>query len=262
MDLTLDGNRLVFSEPLKQAQIIGRPNRFIVLADLDGEDIDCHCAVPGTIGGVVLDGLPCLVSGPYDQAKRATPYSIEALSFYLPEDPLAQWIGINQTGANSYVEAALRAGWLDPIVKPTEIRREKTLGSSRIDFLVNNDTFIEVKMPVDNLQLDPPAELPKRWPMASKGMDRAGRQVTDLTAALQAGQRAVILTLFCYDNDGTWREWPYRRPKVKQEQTVVTSPSSQAFATARAAGLESWRLSLRFTPTHLEFLRLEQVTQW
>lgn len=262
MAFKTDGLIIPFEKALQQTQLVGRASRFIMIADLGGQIIDCHCPVPGTIGGTVLDGLPGLVSGPYPG--RATEWSFEAFSYYHPDDDEFQWVGVNQTAANRYVEAGLLGGWLDPMFEGgvSEVKREKSLGASRIDFLVNEDTYLEVKMPVDNLQIDVPAAIEKRWPMASSltKIDRAGKQATDLGDAVEAGMKAKFLTVFCYDNDGKWREWPYRKPKNAAGRSA--SPSAQAFARARALGMEQWRLSLRFTPTHIELLRLEQVPTW
>lgn len=260
--LTVEGNRILLPNPLLQAQLVGRPSRFIVLADLEEQVVDAHCSLPGTLGGLVVDGLPCLLSGPYDKTKRSTPYSLEAFSPWHPDDGAFQWVGVNQGAANNYVEAALRAGWLDSMVKPQLIEREKKLGSSRIDFLLDGTVFLEVKMPVDNLQLDPPPALPRHWPVASKVIGRADRQALDLTAHLKTGQRAIFLRVFCYDNDGTWRAWPYRQGKdaVAGGEGARVHPGAQIFADARSAGLESWELSFKMEPTHLEFLRLKRVS--
>ena len=72
-----EGRRLTFAHPLTEARIINRPNRYVAYAELNGEEVRCHTPVGGRIGGLTLDGLPCLLSGPYEG--RATDYTVEAI---------------------------------------------------------------------------------------------------------------------------------------------------------------------------------------
>lgn len=76
----LDGDRMVFTSPLIQARILRRPNRFLMDVELeDGSTAVAHCPSTGSIGGISLDGLPCLLSGPHDLAHRRTEYTVDAL---------------------------------------------------------------------------------------------------------------------------------------------------------------------------------------
>jgi sugar fermentation stimulation protein A len=70
---------IYFPEPLTQAAIVRRRNRFVIDVDLDGAVVGCHCPTTGRIGILVLDGLPCLLSASRNSA-RATPYTVEAIS--------------------------------------------------------------------------------------------------------------------------------------------------------------------------------------
>jgi sugar fermentation stimulation protein A len=118
------GDKICFSEPLAQATIIRRPNRFIIDVEVEGTAVACHCPTTGRIGNLVLDGLPCLLSRSHSSTRK-TPYTVEAVSVDPPGAPEPVWIGINQTAANRYVEQALSNGLLQQIVtaEPSNARR-------------------------------------------------------------------------------------------------------------------------------------------
>ena len=51
------GTRLTFQSALRYGVIIGRPNRFIMTVDLDGNEIKAHCPATGRIGGLVFKDI-------------------------------------------------------------------------------------------------------------------------------------------------------------------------------------------------------------
>ena len=62
--LVPQSKKLVFDEPLTEAHLIERPNRYVAEVALlrDGTVQRAHVPVGGRIGGLTLDGLPCLIS--------------------------------------------------------------------------------------------------------------------------------------------------------------------------------------------------------
>ncbi|SEE42754.1 Sugar fermentation stimulation protein [Arthrobacter alpinus] len=148
-------NTIAFPEELLFGTIIRRPNRFIIAAEINGEQFSCHCPTTGRIGNLVLDDLQGLLSLSRNP-QRKTPFTVEAISVDPPEraDDDRLWIGINQNAANRLVGRVLSAHLLPGIVTPTLVEREKKLGDSRLDFLVDGKTFIEVKTPLQSLQID------------------------------------------------------------------------------------------------------------
>ena len=142
--LHVQDGTIYFPEPLTQAVIVQRRNRFVIDVDLDGVVIGCHCPTTGRIGTLVLDGLPCLLS-PSRSSTRATPYTVEAISVDPPGTRAPAWIGINQNAANRFVEQALTHHMLPAMITVGTLRREQALGRSRLDFLVNDTAYIEVK---------------------------------------------------------------------------------------------------------------------
>jgi sugar fermentation stimulation protein A len=85
-----------------------------------------------------------------------TKYTIEAISLSGINDKNKKWIGINQIKANRYVEFLLRTNQLPKILEisdKTEILREKNIGKSRLDFVIDDSVFLEVKTPLIILPL-------------------------------------------------------------------------------------------------------------
>lgn len=155
--------------------------------------------------------------------------------------------GVTQGAMNRYVEAALGAGWLDSIVPEhaagATVRREATLGSSRIDFQVGN-AFIEVKMPLDEMPVPHPDTVPRN-PMRTPFTNRLLKQVGDMEQAMAQGQRALLLACFAYDNPG------FRAPKAPNAPQVL-----ERLNQSYGRGLESWQVNFALDPTGLSLTRI------
>lgn len=238
-------NVISFPEPLKRARVINRPNRFIVWAELNGEEVKCHCPVSGRIGGLTLDGLEILLSGPYPD--RGTAYTVEAVALEPETSPTFQWIGLNQTKCNAYVEEFLKRGLLSstfPEANRESVRREKKLGDSRIDFLVNDNTFIEVKMPVLKLHTVVPDSVPIKIFPPGNPSERLPKQMKDMTNAIGTGMRGAMLVCFQYRNTaGT----------DLQSQLHDNIFPDEALLEAKRNGLEQYVCEMEFTPSEVRF---------
>ena len=242
-----------FSSRLLPARIINRQNRFIANIWLDGKQVKAHCPVTGTIGGFKLDDLPCLVSGPYLGKSRKTQYTLEAIGVPSKTVQLSgsdiTWVGINQTRANSFVYHALIQNQFSELFPHgvEKVRREVPLGSSRLDFLItefNGDrTFIEVKSPLKNLQLELGRGLKVRN-KNSASTERMVRQIRDLTVELSHAHhtKAILLTNFVYDNPG------FEVPKRHQGGSTYRE-ISQALEAAKKVGLERWQANFELLPS-------------
>lgn len=243
MAFTVSENKILFPAPLVQARIINRPNRFIINAEVNGEEVRCHCPSTGRIGGYTMDGLPCLLSGPYPTEKRSTAYTVEAFAVQEPGTAGFQWIGINQTAMNNYVHAALAAGLLSAAFPSVSlIEKEKKLGSSRIDFRLNGDTWVEVKMPLTIIEIEAGDLAPKDF-RPKIGIDRMLNQLADLTSALESGDKACMISTFAYDMPD------FSVPGATSRRKFGPLP---AMVAAQKAGLERWQLNFSFHPTHVQ----------
>jgi sugar fermentation stimulation protein A len=157
---------------LYEASFVERPNRFLVRCDLDGALVEAHCPNPGRLLEILLPGMILLLQkrpgrpaqGRHDgapparehpdqrrTAKRRLEYSLVAARHGGAIIPLAS------ARANEVAEKIVL-----PMLFPEArtMRREVTLGSSRLDFLLElegrrsgreaalhgrRDLFLEVK---------------------------------------------------------------------------------------------------------------------
>lgn len=241
--------KFIFEDPLTYAKVLSRPNRFIAIIELpDGSQIEAHCPTTGSIGGWEISGLNCLISGPHLGKVRRTSYTLEAL-----EVPLAsgakELVGINQGAANRYVEASLLSGQLTDAVGPiNSLKREKKLGSARIDFNVDDEEFIEVKTPLQVISLDTLVPV-KSLVTSPPSVDRLVKHVQELTSALDAGQKAILLTCFIYDA-------PEFNPSRKNNFSTVFD----ALEKAERAGLERWQVNYAIDAEGVSFSSLRKLT--
>ena len=245
----MDGDRMVFRRPLIQARILRRPNRFIAEVDLgDGRVTIAHCPSTGSIGGIKLDGFPCLLSGPHDLAHRRTEYTVEAIAVVEPGEEGFQWIGVNQSEVNRFVRTAYMERQLEmiPAVARTSlIHSEPRVGSGRLDFLLDDDVYVEVKMPLQILQLDIP-DREVRIP-GHHGALRMVRQIEDLMEAIPAGAEALMIMAFIYD-------CPPFRPLAGQ--SAESSTIADTMERAHRWGLQRWQVNFQLTP---EWVRVDRV---
>lgn len=190
-----------FTNPLVEGVIKSRLSQFTMLVTYNGNDYKCHCPTTGRVGTFDIKGRPCLLSPSLDSSRK-TLFTVEAISLNRPRDQNKTWIGINQIAVNRYVEHFLvNGGFSDMISNEKGVLREQTLGSSKLDFLVGN-TYLEVKMPLQQLQIDIPEYVSMKKCSPFSATDRMTRHITELGNSLGNHQRAILLTCFVYDNPG------------------------------------------------------------
>ncbi|MDR0249374.1 MAG: DNA/RNA nuclease SfsA [Oscillospiraceae bacterium] len=124
------------------------------------------------------------------------------------------------------------------------VHREKILGSSKLDFLVG-DTYVEVKTPLQSLQLDIPDYVKTKKTAPFSSTERFVKHITELANSLQSHQRAILLTCFLYDNPGF---------QVVERNTNYEEVSA-AVGRAEAARVESWQANFRITPGGVELAK-------
>lgn len=225
-----------FPEPLTEGTIVKRTSIYTMDVSVNGETVQCHCPTTGRIGNIDLSGRPCLLS-PSDNPKRKTGYTVEAISLGRPDDSDKRWIGINQNAANRYVEHYLRNGGFPDMVEGTEVRREVFLGESKLDFLVG-DCYLEVKTPLQHLQVDIPDYVKTKKVTPFSSTDRMTRHMKELASSLESHQRAVMLIVFLYNNPGfrvVERSTNYEQVKATVEECVSKC-------------VETWQANFRIDP--------------
>lgn len=237
-------NFFKFDTELIEGKIKARKSQFIIEVETQDVILPCHCPTTGRVGNIELGGRPCLLSRSQD-IKRKTPYTVEAISLNRPEDENKVWIGINQNAANRYVEYFLNSGDFKEMVGEVDsVLREQVLGISKLDFLVGN-TYLEVKTPLQSLQVDIPdyVKIKKATPFSST--DRFVKHITELGKSLQNHQRAILLTCFIYDNPGF--------------QVICKSTNydevKAAMDKSKSLGVETWQVNFEIQPDGVRLIR-------
>jgi sugar fermentation stimulation protein A len=218
-----------FSEPLISGIIRSRPNRFIMMVEIDGKVLKCHCPSTGRIGNVIFSNVPCLLSK--GRGERKTPYTVEAIF-------VKKWIGINQTKANTYVKFFLEHGLLPAMFSSVKkVQSEVTVGDSRFDFLVNEKDFLEVKTPLITLP----------------GQEYDGKKLHDVRLrkhfsgmAKHVGRgRAIVALCFMYD----------AKPFAPPAPTKQTMGIHRAARRATEKGVENWQINLKIDKNGISLIR-------
>jgi len=98
--------KYLFKEKLIEGIIKSRPNRFIMNVEINKKIEKCHCPSTGRIGNIIWKDIPCLLSKS-ENTNRKTKFTVEAFK------TKNQYIGINQTKANEYIEFFLKNNFVN-----------------------------------------------------------------------------------------------------------------------------------------------------
>ncbi|MDR2667546.1 MAG: DNA/RNA nuclease SfsA [Puniceicoccales bacterium] len=224
---------------LVRGELLERPNRFVFVANVNGETLRLHCPVTGSIGGLKdFRSIPCLLSPSVDNG-RSTAGTVEAISL----DGGNSWIGINQNRINGWMEKLLMENALAEMVscKGAEIIHEVRVGDSRIDLCVvegDRRTYIEIKTPMRDLLIGKNIKFQK--PSSKDYFARGIKHFGELAKLATAGNRTIVAMCCMYDA----RE--FSPPKSKWSKTI-----EDAVAHAAACGVESWQINLQLSPSSI-----------
>jgi sugar fermentation stimulation protein A len=215
-------NKYLFEEELIPALIRSRPNRFIMLVEIDGKIEKCHCPSTGRIGNIEFKNIPCLLSRSKDTTRK-TKYTVEAI---IPEKNII--VGINQVKANAYVDFFLQNNLLGDMINVREIKREVKLNTSKIDFLVNENCFLEVKT---LLMFIPFGD--KKADTKFNSFERLGRHFQEISLQIEKGQKAIVLLCCLYN------AVPFKVPNKPNAEIL------RIVRDATSRGLENWQINLK-----------------
>ena len=222
-----------FEKRLIEGIIKSRPNRFIMVVDINGKKQKCYCPSTVRIGSIEFENIPCLLSKS-DNPKRKMPYTVEAFSLNPISKKRKSWIGINQVQVNRYVEHFLRTGQLFKMVGKVEtVEPEVTLGKSRLDFLVNGKDYVEIKTLLQMIPTE--GHLKHRdIPIVFASYDRIMKHFGDIVRKTDKGSRAIIVLCHTYDAKR------FTVPKVKGAEKM-----EHAARKAQKKGMENWQMNLK-----------------
>jgi len=139
---------------------------------------------------------------------------------------------------------------LPAMITAGTLRREQVLGHARLDFLINDTTYIEVKTPLDNLQVTLASHIQTRPHPPLDSTERLVRHISELCDSLAGHQRAILLICFLYDNPG------FRVYRSRHHATVKARVSR-----AIQQGVEIWQVNCRLDRTGVQVLSHHELTR-
>ncbi len=175
-----------FDPPLIPATLVRRYKRFLSDITLEsGEEITAHVANPGAMTGLAEPGSTVWLSRS-DDPKRKLKWS-----WQLATAPNGALVCVNTGLTNRLVEEGLRANAIPGL--DGAIRREVKTGDSRLDFLLGENTYVEVK--AVTLSRRPGwAEFP------DAKTARGAKHLNELKRLRQEGHRAAMLYVAMRDD--------------------------------------------------------------
>ncbi len=160
---------------LKEAEFLERPNRFVGKCKINNEIKTCHIADPGRLKEILHKGRKVLVVKNRPELKLD--YKMIAAKM---ED---SWILLNTSFHSKIARKAIEKGILGFV--PKKIKSEVKFGNSRLDYLIDDNIFVELKG--SNLLIN------KKCVFPDAPTERGRRHLEELIEAKQKGFKAVIL---------------------------------------------------------------------
>lgn len=132
--------------PLLSGRLIKRYKRFLADVELpDGSVVTAHCADPGRLPGLAVEGAPVWLSTS-DDPKRKLAHRLELI------EQAGTLVGLNTNNANKLAREAMTGLLNTTLGSPVEIRPEvKIKEGSRIDFVLQDSAGIETYVEVKNI---------------------------------------------------------------------------------------------------------------
>jgi len=174
---------------LVKATFLARPNRFLVLAELNGTIVQAHLADRGRLKETLIPGARLLLACRAGARRKTAFQAVAALrEAGDSRSDAAALISLDTHLPNRLIEAALRAQALPPFQGYASLRREVTVGGSRFDFQLSDGRrrcTLEVKsagLVVGGIGLFPDAPT-----------ERGRRHVAELAALARSGDRVSVV---------------------------------------------------------------------
>ena len=134
------------------------------------------------------------------------------------------------------------------IKKVNNIKREVKLGDSKLDFVINNNCYLEVKSPLHNLNIKIPKYIPLRKKTILYAGDRLIKHMNELGKSIKKSERAIMLIAFQYNS---------QRFGNKEKSNTIKNYSKiqEAVDQFNEIGVESWQVNLSIDEKGVKFLK-------
>lgn len=221
--------------------LIARYKRF--LADIrldDGRVITAHCPNTGSMRAVNVPGCRVWVSW-HDNPRRRLAWTWELIE--LPDGAMAS---IHTGRANALVQEAVEAGGILPFESSVTIRREVSVGASRLDFCLEAIDKMPIWLEVKQVTLK---EADGVGYFPDSVSTRGRRHLETLVSLKEQGARAVLIFLVARDGIDTVLPAAHLDPAY-----------AKAFYAARDAGVEVMALGCDITPQNITATRRLNMT--
>ena len=202
---------------LVPATFVNRLNRFVVVAQVNGELRTAHLSDTGRLSELLTPSSPLLLA---PNPKGKLDYKVVAVK------KAGQWVLINTQVHPKIAQRLIEEGYLG--FRPKEVRREVKAGKSRIDFLIDGHFYLEVKgcnLAVSGKCLFPDAPT-----------ERGRKHLEELIELKKRGYRAGVLFL-------AFRECAELLPNSKTDPAFA-----EAFKRAKSEGVEFFAFNLSLNP--------------
>ena len=218
--------------PLRDARFVARPNRFLTVVDIDGKHVKSHLPDPGRLTELLVPGAQLKVRPRDSQAsQRRTSWTT------LLVKKGRNWVSIDSTLPNRFVESLLVNGELSIFDLYTLVRREVTVGSHRFDFLLKKNGkpyYLEVKSVTfveKSICMFPDAVT-----------ERGAKHPLALANMVKSGVKAGILFV-CQRSDA----------KLFRPMWDIDRKFSEALVTAEKTGVDINVITAKVTPSSITY---------
>ena len=219
-----------FSTPLIPARLIRRYKRFLADCRLeDGREVTAHCANPGSMMGLAIEGSKIWLE-PNDDPKKKLKYG-----WRLVDHENGHFTGVDTSVPNRALKEALENRKILALSDYSVVRPEVKYGeNSRIDFLLSGDGLRDAWVEVKSVTLSRQAGLAE---FPDSVTVRGAKHMAELAKMAEAGDRAIVLFLV------------QRTDCDRMVPAADIDPNyAKALGDAVAAGAEVIALSTRISP--------------
>jgi len=188
------GIRVGWGAELVEGRFLRRPNRFVVHAEVEGEEVEAHLADPGRLEELLVPGARMgFRPEPPSQTRRTrwTALLVESPESRAATDGSAAWVSVNTTMPNRLVRDALEAGVLEEFDGWRYAGREVSYGSSRLDFVLEAADGSGRRLWVEAKSVTLVEDGRALFPDAVTA--RGARHVEELRRAVEEGDEAAVL---------------------------------------------------------------------